>query len=193
MYQGSHNILKGCHVCLLSKGNIILYHDVRFQMYQVLIHTDIKTHTFQDKLFNTNTPIREQTGDRYTLVQKKRESFTCSFLALTYWLNLNLMSILKRFSLFSTKPCFCFYCATHNKQMDEISKFQVEIKKSQKCTHVQKKRVSFTCWILALPYWFLLNLIFKKFRLFPTKQSFCFYCATHNSLMVEISEFQVEK
>ena len=64
-------------------------------------------------------------------MQKKHDSFTCSFLALTYWFNSNLMSILKKFSLFPTKPYFCFYCATHYKQLDEISKFQVEKKKSQ--------------------------------------------------------------
>ena len=53
----------------------------------------------------------------YTLFQKKRDSFTCSFLALTCRFNLNLNSILRKFSLFPTKPYFCFYRATHNKQM----------------------------------------------------------------------------
>ena len=77
----------------------------------------------------------------YTIVQKKRDSYTCSFLALTYWFNLNLMSILKKFSLFPTKPYFCFYCATHNKQMDEISKFQVEKKVTKMHPHAKERRL----------------------------------------------------
>ena len=64
----------------------------------------------------------------YTHVQKKGDSFTCSFLAF----QLSLISIFKKFSLFPTNLYFCFYCATHNKQVEEISKFQVEKKMSQK-------------------------------------------------------------
>ena len=39
-------------------------------------------------------------------MQKKRDLFTCSFLALTYWFHLNLISIFKKFRLFETKPFF---------------------------------------------------------------------------------------
>ena len=51
---------------------------------------------------------------------------------------------------------------------------------------VQKKRVSFTFSCLALTHWFNLSLIrlFKKFRLFPTKPYFCFYCAIYNNLFL---------
>ena len=61
-------------------------------------------------------------------VQKKRDSFTYSFLVLTYWFHFNLISIFKKFRLF---PKNCFYCATHNKHIDEISKFLE--KKKKKC------------------------------------------------------------
>ena len=77
-------------------------------------------------------PLNNLPATVRTLVQKKCDSFTCSFLALTYWFNLNLRSVRKKFSLFPTKPYFCIYCATHNKQMDEISKFQIEKKMSEK-------------------------------------------------------------
>ena len=64
----------------------------------------------------------------YTLEQKKRDSSTFSFLALTYWFNLNLMSILKKFSLFQQNHIFVVIVRSIIKQMDEISKFQVEKK-----------------------------------------------------------------
>ena len=57
----------------------------------------------------------------YTRVQKKRDSFTCSFLALTYWLHLNL---------------------AHNKQLDEMSIFQVE-KNENKIYDFVGKRLNF--------------------------------------------------
>ena len=61
--------------------------------------------------------------------------------------------------------------------MDEILKFQVGKKKSQKRTHIQKNLGSFTWSFLALTYWFHFTLIsiFKKLTLFPTTPDFCFY------------------
>ena len=65
-------------------------------------------------------------------MQKTRDSFTCSFLALTCLFHLSLINIFKKFRLFPKKSYFCFYCAIYNKQMDEISKFPGRKKKSQK-------------------------------------------------------------
>ena len=43
-----------------------------------------------------------------TPTAKKRDSFTCLFLALTYWFNLNLMGILKSSAFFQQKHSFVF-------------------------------------------------------------------------------------
>ena len=61
-------------------------------------------------------------------MQKKRDSFTCSFLAFTYWFHLNLIIIFRKFRLFPNKTILLFFCAIHNEQMDEISKFHVKKK-----------------------------------------------------------------
>ena len=108
----------------------------------------------------------------YTLVQKKCDSFTCSVLALTYWFHLNLIGIFKKFRLFPIKSYFCFYCATYNKQMGEIT----GRKKSHKNAPPEKEIIYllvFTlCILVSFIFWNFIHL-FIMGRTIKTKIWFC--------------------
>ena len=81
-------------ICFVMHESIYLEY-IRILQFQTHRHIDVGY-------------IKTDRHNKYTLVQKKRDQFTFSFLALTYWFNLNLRNILIKSRFFQQNHIFVF-------------------------------------------------------------------------------------